>query len=416
MLIWTVSLNSFYLPSYRFSMATNINFFGERTILMIPGPTELHPEVMKVLSTPIVAHYGSEWITIYEEALKLASEIFKTKEEVFMMPTPGTVALETGIVSLLEPGEKAVAVVNGFFSNRLAEIAEHVGAEVIRVNAKEGEAVSPEKLDEVLGKNRDTKIVLAVHNETSTGVLNPVRDYAKIVNERDSIFLLDAISSYGGIELDFDGWGIDFCVGYANKCLGSIPGTVPVAVSEKAWESFRKRKTKPRSFFTNLAVWRYYIDEWKGVGHPYPTTISTHAVLCFKAAAQAALAEGLENRYRRHVVVAAAFRKAIREMGLETLPGEEVASPTVSAIRLPASIWPQADRINQLMLKKHRIMIGGGIASLHGKIIRVGHMCVTASSRYIIPTLAALKDSFNELGLTLKDGVEVFSEELCKKV
>ncbi|MEM4281044.1 MAG: alanine--glyoxylate aminotransferase family protein [Candidatus Caldarchaeum sp.] len=396
-------------------MALNTNFFGERVVLMIPGPTELHPAVQRVLSTPIVAHYGPEWAPVYEEALKLAASIFKTKNEVFMMPTPGTVALEAGVISLLEPGEKAVAVINGFFSERLAEIGDYVGAKVVRVNAREGEAVSPESLDDVLKKNPDTKAVLAVQNETSTGVLNPVREYVKICNERGVLFVLDAISSYGGVELDFDGWGMDYCVGYANKCLGGIPGTVPVAISDRAWEVVRKRKTKPASFFTNLIVWRHYIDEWKSIGHPYPTTISPHAVLCFKAAAQAAIEEGLENRYQRHLRVAAAFRKAVRSMGLETLPSESVASPTVTAIQLPAAVWKDSGKIAQTMLKKHRIMIGGGIAALHGKILRIGHMCVTASTRYIMPTLVALRDSFKSVGLSLNDGVETFVSEIAGK-
>ncbi|MDW8084034.1 MAG: alanine--glyoxylate aminotransferase family protein [Candidatus Caldarchaeum sp.] len=392
----------------------NKNYFGERTVLMIPGPTELHPAVQRILSTPIMAHYGPEWAPIYNEALKAAAAIFKTKSEVFMMPTPGTVALETGVNSLVEPGEKVVAMVNGFFSERLAEIASHIGADTIRVEAEYGQIVDPAALEDALNKHRDTKAVLAVQNETSTGVLNPIPDYAKIVSRYGALFIVDAISSYGGVEMEFDGWGLDFCVGYANKCLGSIPGTVPVAVSEKAWEAFRRRKTKPRSFFTNLGVWRYYIDEWGPIGHPYPTTISPHAVLCFKAAAEAALEEGLENRYRRHLQIGAAFRRAVRAMGLETLPNERDASPVVTAISLPSSLWKDGGRVNQIMLQKHRIMIGGGLAKLHGKIIRVGHMCVTASTRYIVPTLAALRDTFEELGLSLNDGVETFIKTVPK--
>ncbi|MCS7133563.1 MAG: alanine--glyoxylate aminotransferase family protein [Candidatus Caldarchaeum sp.] len=390
------------------------DYFGERTILMIPGPTELHPAVQKVLSTPIMAHYGPEWLPIYNESLKLAAAVFKTKAEVFMMPTPGTVALETGVISLVEPNEKVVALVNGFFSQRLAEIADSVGAHTIRVEAELGTAVDSSTLEDVLRKNPDTKAVLAVQNETSTGVLNPIPEYAKVLREHDALFIVDAISSYGGVEMEFDAWGLDYCVGYANKCLGSIPGTVPVAVSERAWDAFRRRKTKPRSFFTNLGVWRHYIDEWGPIGHPYPTTISPHAVLCFKAAAEALLEEGLENRYRRHQTVGAAFRRAVRVMGLETLPSEKDASPVVTAVSLPSSIWKDGGRVNQIMLRKHRIMVGGGLAKLHGKIIRIGHMCVTASSRYIVPTLAALKDTFEELGISLNDGVDAFLKSMPK--
>jgi alanine-glyoxylate transaminase/serine-glyoxylate transaminase/serine-pyruvate transaminase len=390
------------------------NYFGERTILMIPGPTELHPAVREVLSKPIVAHYGGAWKTEYEETVKLSAGIFKTKAEVFIMPTPGTVALETGVLSLIEPGEEVVVLDNGFFSGRLAEIAENAGAIVTRLAAEPGDYVKPEKLREMLDTRKGVKAVLMVQNETSTGVFNPIPAYARIAGEKGVLTIVDAISSYGGAEMDFDGWGLDYCVGYANKCLGSIPGAVPVAVSERAWEAFRRRKTKPRSFFTNLGVWRYYMDEWKDIGHPYPTTVNPYAYLGLKVAAKAALDEGLETRYRRHIVVAAAFRKAVRAMGLEMLPPEDIASPLVTAISLPTQIWRDSGKINKIMLEKYGIMIGGGIASLHGKIIRIGHMCLTASSRYILPTLAALESTFRELGLPVKDGKEVFTSELSR--
>ncbi|MEM4416963.1 MAG: alanine--glyoxylate aminotransferase family protein [Nitrososphaerota archaeon] len=390
------------------------SYFGERAILMIPGPTELHPAVREVLSRPIVAHYGGAWKTEYEETVRVSAEIFKTKAEVFIMPTPGTVALETGVVSLVEPGENVVVIDNGFFSSRLGEIAEYAGANVVRLTAEAGDYVRPERLREALDTRSNVKAVLMVQNETSTGVFNPIPAYARIARERGALTIVDAISSYGGAEMDFDGWGLDYCVGYANKCLGSIPGAVPVAVSERAWEAFRRRRTKPRSFFTNLGVWRYYMDEWKDIGHPYPTTVNPYAYLGLKVAAKAALEEGLENRYRRHINVAAAFRKAVRAMGLEMLPSEEAASPLVSAISLPTQLWKDAGKINKIMLEKHGIMIGGGIASLHGKIIRVGHMCLTASTRYILPTLAALEATFRELGLPVKDGKETFISELSR--
>ncbi|MEM4315303.1 MAG: alanine--glyoxylate aminotransferase family protein [Nitrososphaerota archaeon] len=389
-------------------------YHGERVLLMIPGPTELHPSVREVLSRPIVAHYGPAWKDEYEETVRLSAEIFRTKSEVFIMPTPGTVALETGIVSLLEPGDEAVVVDNGFFGSRLAEIAENCGVNPIRITADLGSVVPPEKLSQTLDGKKNVKAVIAVQNETSTGVFNPIPSYAKVAKEHGALVIVDAISSYGGSEMDFDGWRLDFCVGYANKCLGSIPGAVPVAVSEEAWETFRRRRTKPRSYFTNLGVWRHYMDEWKDIGHPYPTTVNTYAYLGLKAAARAALDEGLEKRYTRHVVMAAAFRKAVRAMGLETLPSEEIASPLVTAISLPSQVWKDAGRIGKIMVGKYGIMIGGGIASLHGKIIRVGHMCITASSRYLLPTLAALEGTFRELGLSVSDGKEVFQAELVR--
>jgi len=393
-------------------------YSGEKTILMIPGPSEIYPEVHESLARPIVAHYGKEWGHIYDETTELCRKVFRTKSEVIIVPGPGTLAIEMGIVNMLEPGEKAVCVVNGFFSERVLDIANHLEVRTVKASAPEGEIVAPERLKAILDENRDAKALLMVHNESSTGVLNPIKEYARLAKERGMLTLLDAVSSYGGIDLDMDGWGIDYCVGYANKCLGSIPSAAPTAVGPEVWDKVKKRKSKSRTWFTNLEVWRYYMDNWVKIGHPYPTTVNTYSILALREAARLALEEGLENRYLRHRRVAAAFRAAVRAMELEVFPKEQVASPTITAIKVPEKIASsgQAGKINELMASKHRVMIGGGVEKLSGKIIRVGHMGATASSRYILPTLSALQSTFRQLGYEAADGTGTFSMELSKNV
>lgn len=379
---------------------------------MIPGPSELHPEVLKALAQPLPPHYGAEWVVIYNETAELAKKVFKTVNEVIISPTPGSIGIEMGILNMVGPGEKLLCIVNGFFGRRVAEIARYNGIGTVELRAEPGEIVEPSRLEAALDEDSGISVVAMVHNESSTGVLNPIRDYLRISKKRGLLTLVDTVSSYGGIEIDVDGWGIDFCVGYPNKCLSSIPSAVPISISSEVWSRVEKGITKPRSFFMNLRVWRHFIDEWADVGHPYPTTINAYAVLALRAALNVALEEGLEKRYRRHITIGTAVRRAVAAIGLEMLPREEICSPVISAIRLPPSIAQRSKQLSGIMLKKHRIMIGGGLAELAGKIIRIGHMGVTASARYVLPTIAALESALTELGYPAEGGMEAFLQEL----
>ncbi len=371
-------------------------------LLMIPGPSELHPRVREVLAGRFYPHYGHEWKELYEEVEDVAKRIFKTKNEIIVMPGPGCLGLELGVLSVAERGEKVVAVVNGFFGERFAEIAKLCGLNLVKVEAGPGMIVPPSKLEEALDGNPDAKALISVQNESATGTLNPVKDYVMLAKKRGLFTVIDSVSAYGGVDLDVDGWGIDVCVGYANKCLGSIPGALPVSISSEVWERVERGLVKPNSFMTNLAVWSWYRKNWGGMGHPYPTTVNTFAYLAFKVAAEAALSEGLEKRYERHRTIAMATREAVKAMGLElTVHEDSHASPTITAIDLPSGARNKLQEVLKTMLTKHRIMIGGGLGSTAGRAIRIGHMGVTADPRYVVPTLTSLT-------ITLRDaGVEV---------
>ncbi|MDJ0270752.1 MAG: alanine--glyoxylate aminotransferase family protein [Aigarchaeota archaeon] len=396
-------------------MAEEWRYFMDRRILMIPGPTELHPDVQRVLCSPPHAHYGGEWKSIYDETIELSRKIFNTeKSDVIIVPGPGTLALELGIASVVEPGDTVICVSSGFFGDRFGEVARYCGANVITIKSDIGSVVSPDELENTLENHKEVKAVLLVHNETSTATLSPVEEYVRIARRHGVLTLVDAISSYGGVNIDVDGWGIDFCVGYPNKCLAAMPGAVPVAISGEVLKAFERRREKPRSWFTNLEVWRNYISMWGDYGHPYPTTVNTYSVLALREASRAAVEEGLEKRYTRHKRVARAFRKAVRSMGLEILPKEEFASPTVTALKLPREAAGKAEELVKLMLERYRIMITGGINDSEKRVIRIGHMGVTASARYLLPTIAALAGSLRALGCTVDDGVDILARELAQ--
>jgi len=381
-----------------------------RPILMIPGPTEVPPEVLSAVSMPIRPHYGEEWIKIYEETVKLAAQVFNTSGEVIIFPGPGSAALEMGVANLISPGGKIIVLSNGFFGERFEEIARHLGCKAVTLKAEYGKIIEPRRLEEVLKIHKDAEGLAVVYDETSTGVQNPIMIYGKIVKEYNLFYIVDAILSYGAVELRVDDWCIDYCVGYAGKALSSVPGIAPVAISHDALEFIENRKWKPYSWFLDLAVWKTYIDKYKSklsLRPPYPTTVPTHSIIGLREALKSAMSEGLEKRYERHKKMAAGFRRAMRAMNLEIFAPEEYASPAVTVIRSPKGL--SSNKIIEEMLKRFNVMISDGLGQLEGKCLRIGHMGLTATPFYITYTILALAQTLKGLGIEV-DGYGALEE------
>ncbi len=398
-------------------MGLDWSYYVDKRILMIPGPTELHPRVVKALQGPIYPHYGEEWGRIYRDAVEYARKIINTSQgELHIMHGPSTLGLEMGAANLLQRGDKAVAVTTGFFSSRLAEVARFCGAEVTTLKADMGQVIPPERLKATLDELKDVKLVLMVHSETTTSTLSPIEEYAKIAKKHGALTLVDAISSFGGVAIDFDRAKLDCLVGSSNKCLNSIPGATPVAFSDEALDYVKKRSSKPYSWYTNLEVWRKYIGLWGGIGHPYPATVNTYAILAFREAAEAVVEEGMAKRHERHVKVAKAVRKALRTMGFRTVTDEQYASPTVTSAFIPEEMHGKLNDILSIMKEKFRILIGSGVDENEKDIIRIGHMGVTASVQYLVPTLSALVKTLKLLGYSPQDGASEFVKTLNESI
>jgi alanine-glyoxylate transaminase/serine-glyoxylate transaminase/serine-pyruvate transaminase len=358
---------------------------------MIPGPTEPEPEALAALSLPIMPHYGRPWGEYYDTVLNKLKKIFKTtKSEPMIIPAPGQVAVEMAVESLVRKNEEAYVCYNGFFGEMIADIITLHGSRPALIRGKGyGSAVT---LDNVKGKleSKDVsgKVIFLVHNETSTGVTNPA---AEIINyckrKKNMITVLDSISSFGGVDIRVDEWGVDYCVGYASKALGGVFGAVPISVSEEAFRVAKKNASGVNGRFLNLNKWVEYKVKWKSIGHPYPCTMPTSTIVALDKAVDIALAEGLDRRYERHRKVAELARTGLESIGLEIFADKEYASNTVSV----AKVTRDQDRLIRSELEeKYDIMIGGGINDLEGKIIRIGHMGTSATIPKISLTLSAI--------------------------
>jgi alanine-glyoxylate transaminase/serine-glyoxylate transaminase/serine-pyruvate transaminase len=362
---------------------------------MVPGPSEPDPEVLAVLSQPILPHYGGKWKAMYADTNSKLQKVFKTNEDVIILPVPGQLAVEMAVTNLVRKGDEAYVCVNGYFSGMILEMIEKAGGKPVEIKSRLGTGFTPEQVASVIEKNKkpEGKVLFLVQNETSTGAATNPADIFKVCKKNGMVTVLDSISAFGGIDVRVDEWNADFTIGYASKCIGGIFGAQPIAIRKEAWEIAKKRKESIHSRFLNLNVWREAIERDGSWGHPFPSSMPTSVILALRKAVDMALAEGLENRYRRHAAVAKMMRDGFEELDLEVFPDKKYYSDTVSV----ASTESWESKLRARLVSEYDIMIAGGLGPLKGKIIRIGHMGTSARPQPVALTLAAIGKLLKEL-------------------
>lgn len=353
--------------------------------LLIPGPVPLEGKIAEELAKPAVPHYGEAWVQAYGEMEELLQRLFRMREaNVYPLAGPGHTGLEALIATLLRPEDKALVVDNGFFGRRLREVLDAHGIEVFSIHSRWGAPPDMRRVEEVLS-GRYNRAVFAVHSETSTGMVNPLRELGSLAHEYGALFVVDAVSSLGGLDLPCDDWRVDAVFGASQKCLGAPPGIAPVAVRRSILEGVDAADVK--AWYFNLLTWDRYRDEW-GNWHPQPTTVSTNVFYAFKAALEAVFEEGFERRVERHRTVGRAYREALRLLGFETVALEEDCSNTVTCVRPPSDL--EAADLQRRLHEEHGILVAGGIGELKGEVLRIGHMGPTATQDNLMAAVGAL--------------------------
>lgn len=376
-------------------------------LLMIPGPTGVSQRVLKAMLKNIVNHRGEEFGKILEETSEMMSKIFKTKNESYILTGSGTAAMEAALANILEEGDKILNIVNGKFGERFMQITTTFGGNSIPLKFEWGKAADIEKIKETLEENEDIKAVTVVHNETSTGVKNPIKEIGKILNNHEALYIVDAVSSLGGDKVEVDNYGIDICITGSQKCLAAPPGLSAITLSDEAWDVVES--TDSKTYYLDLKKYR----ESKSLKPPEtPYTPSVSLIYALNEALKVVEEEGLENRIKRHKMAAIATRKAVKALGLEIFPDEEVSSNTVTAIHLPKGTSDKEFR--GLIRKKYGVELAGGQDHLKGKIFRIGHMG-NITQRELTVTISAIELALKELGFDIELGkgvskiLEVFS-------
>ncbi len=258
------------------------------------------------MGSPVRAHYGPEWTELYNQTTEIVKHLFNTEGDVFLMVGSGSCGLDSCLGSAFSTGEKVIIGINGFFGERLRAIAEGYGLTTVLVEAEWGKPFEPSDFEAAILNNPDARGVCVVHLETSTTIINPIEEIGEIVRKHGLCYMVDAVSSLGGIPVQMDAWNIDLCATASQKCLGAPPGLAPVAVGRRGWEFIDRFPTTNHGWYTNLRTWRKYVHEW-GDWHPFPITMATNNVLALKTSLDNLLREGVEYRMERYRRLASDF-------------------------------------------------------------------------------------------------------------
>jgi len=368
---------------------------------MIPGPIDVSEEVLREMGAPVVAHYGSDWVEIYQETIGFLKQLFQTEGDIFILVGSGTAGLDAAVGGLLKRGEKVLVPINGWFAERLFRIAQayELDARCLEFDILEPLAVEP--VEEFLRKEKDTQAILMVHHETHTGIVNPVKEIGQLAKEYNVPLIVDAVSSLGGIDLKVDEWGVDLCVTASQKGLEAPPGLALISISERAWRIMDAKGPTGHGFYLDPRVWREFLEQW-GDWHPSHTTLATNNILALRASLKRIVAEGLEERFARYRRVSKAIKSGLKSMGFELLVDEAISSPTVTAAKTPDGI--KAERIRDFLRDERGILISFGPPQWRENSIRVGHMGEQMRLDHIVSLLCGLEEALRDCGIDIPYG------------
>jgi alanine-glyoxylate transaminase/serine-glyoxylate transaminase/serine-pyruvate transaminase len=353
--------------------------------LLGPGPSPVHPRVLQALSLPVIGHLDPKFLEIMDQSMAMLREVFQTKNRLALpMSGTGSAGMETCFANLVEPEDAVLIGVNGVFGTRMVDVAQRCGANVDTVEAEWGSALDAQQFKTALAQKK-YKLAALVHAETSTGVLQPLDDIARLVRESGALLLVDTVTSLGGAPVRVDELGIDACYSGTQKCLGCPPGLSPVTFSERAVEVMRRRKTKVQSWYLDLSM----IEKYWGSERVYHHTAPISMNYALHEALRVVLEEGLQTAWQRHRATHETFVREMRKLELEPAVAESIRAPMINAVKVPDGV--DDPKVRQRLYDDFNIEIGAGLGPLKGKIWRVGLMGHGSRSENVEILARALK-------------------------
>ena len=321
-----------------------------------------------------------------DELGAMLRRVFKTENELtFAVSATGSAGMEACLVNLLEPGDEALVCVKGVFGNRMCDIVERCGAKLTRVDAGWGEPIDPDQVSAALQRCRP-KLVAIVHAETSTGVHQPLEEIGRRTHEAGALFVVDVVTSLGGVDVRVDEWGIDAVYGGTQKCLSAPPGLSPVSFGPRALEAIDRRRAKVQSWYLDVGLLRQY---W-GVERAYHHTAPISCVYALHEALRIVLEEGLDARFARHRENHLRLRRGLEAMGFEFVVAKKYRLPMLNSVRIPDGLDDRA--VRRRLLEEYNIEIGGGLGDFAGKVWRIGLMGESCTANNVHLLLAALRE------------------------
>ena len=370
---------------------------GQR-VLMGPGPSDVPPRVLQALSAPCIGHLDPAFLSIMNETQDLLRFLFETENEL-TIPVSGTgsAGMETCFVNLVEPGDDVAVCVNGVFGTRMCDIVNRLGGNLIRIDAPWGKTIDPNMVREAI-KGRNPKVLAIVHAETSTGVCQPLEDVKTIARDSGALFLVDMVTSLGGMPVALDKMGIDAAYSGTQKCISCPPGLSPVSFSPAAMDVLKQRKTQVSSWYLDMSM----LNSYWGNERKYHHTAPINMTYALREALRLIAEEGLEARFARHMLNHRALVAGVEAMGLSMLVAEGERLPMLNAICIPDG----ADdlKVRKALLTDFSMEIGGGLGDLAGKIWRVGLMGHASRRKNVVLFLSALETILKGQGANITAG------------
>ncbi len=364
-------------------------------LLMIPGPSPVHPRILNSLSIPTVSHVSPEHVAEMRKALNnLKSIVFCEKGEPFIVSGAGTLAMEMAILNLIGKGEKFLVLSQGFFGERMVQIAQSFGLDCDLVESEWGKAVLQEDV-EVKLREREYKAVVSTHVDTCTGACAPIKDYAEILKKHSLYFIVDGVCATGGIEERMDDWQIDVILTAAQKCFGAPPGLAVLVASQRAMEKRRQMKQIP-AYYSDLMNWLPIMKD----PSKYFSTPCVNEIRAFYESTRIILEEGMEKRFLRHARVARAIRAALTELKFSLFTQEAFLADTLSVVEYPEGVEDLAFRKT---LSENGVVVAGGLGETAGKVFRMGHMGNLSASQVLF-AIDALERTLTSLGYSFQPG------------
>ncbi len=366
-------------------MATLID--GVKPVLLMgPGPSAVYDEVYAAIGKPTLGHLDPYFIRIMDGVKDGLRQVMGTKNPLtFAVSGTGSAGMETVFTNLLEPGDRLLIIVNGFFSKRMEEVAGRLGAKIDLLEFEWGTPIIFGKVKEQLQKGPYAAVAM-VHAETSTGMRNPVKEVGELVKDTGALFIVDCVTSLGAMPVDMDERHIDALYSCTQKGLSCPPGLAPVSFSPRAVEKARTRKSPIPNWYLDINLLGKY---WEGEKRAYHHTMSSNLIYGLYTGLQVLLAEGLENVYARQIAMQKLLGEELAKLGISFFIPAESRLPHLNVVTIPAGVDDAAVRAK--LLNEHQIEIGGGLGALAGKVWRIGLMGHTARPENVKRFVAALK-------------------------
>ncbi len=378
-----------------------------RKLLMIPGPIEVDPSVLRAMGEVTTSHVAPNFIESFGNSIELMRKIWMAPNgQPFIVAGSGTLAMDMAVCNLLESGDSALVISTGYFGERYKNILATYGANVTVLQAEIGEIVPLEKIEKELA-SKDYKLLTITHVDTSTGVLNDPEPIAKLAKIHNTLTILDGVCATAGEITKQDDWGIDIVLTGSQKAIGVPPGLALLVASKKAMKVWKNRKTPVQNYYGSFNNWLPIMEAYEERKPSYFGTPPVNLIRALEVSLALIDKEGIENRVSSHIHYAKAFRKAIQKIGLQLVPKRnEIAANTMSAIYYPDGVDGNQFRKD---IGEYGVILAGGLhAEIKAKYFRVGHMGAITKSD-IVATLSAIEYALQKQNYNFNFGESVGS-------